>query len=174
MKPTLNELIYSLEQKFGKLNSAAEHCAVDFHQNYEDYIKAISSNEIIIVTSPNMLADKLQESKYTKYRTFGGWSILLTIVGLITLFFKWEIGLLLFATAFVFKIISNNLKTSVSKKFSEDITNKILSNPDEGMFDICQYYIAGILQLASLKGRAHLPIVPSYSLNGIKKFTRRN
>jgi hypothetical protein len=174
MKPTLKELIYNLEQKFGKLNSAAEDCAEDFHENYNDYIKAINSSEIIIITSPNMLADKLKEFKYTKYRIFSGWSILLTLAGLITIFFKLKIGLLLFAIAFILKLISNNLKTSISQKFSKDITNKILSNPNEGILDVCEYYILGILQLSSSKGDAHLPLVPSYSLNGIKKFTKTN
>jgi len=41
-------------------------------------------------------------------------------------------------------------------------------NPDEGMFDICHYYIAGILELSSTKGKAHFPLIPSYSLTGIK------
>ncbi len=92
MKPTLAELTLKLEEKFGKLNSQAEHCAEDFYENYQEFINSILSEKIIIIASPNMLANKLQESKYTRYRTFGGLSILLIISGLVTIFFNWKIG----------------------------------------------------------------------------------
>lgn len=173
MRPTLKELILKLEEKFGKLNPQAEHCAEDFHTNYEKFIDSILSNEINIVASPNMLADKLQESKYTRYRTFSGLSIFLVVVGLITLFFNWKIGIGIFILAFISKKISSNLKFKSSQNFAKELTLKFSTNPDEGMFDICQYYIAGILQLASTKGRAHLPLIPSFSLTGIEKYARR-
>jgi hypothetical protein len=66
------------------------------------------------------------------------------------------------------------LKKKVSKDFALKLTSKIKKKSDEGMFDLCQYYIAGILQLASSKGRAHLPLIPSYSLTGIEVFAKRN
>jgi len=173
MKPTLTELISKLEEQFGKLTPAAEHCAEDFHENYQDFIDSFRSNTIIIIASPTMLANKLQEPKYMRYRTFGGLSILLIIAGLITLFFNWKIGLGLIVSSFIAKFISSKMKNSSSKNFARDITSKVNEKSDEGMFDICQYYIAGILQLASSRGRAHLPLIPSYSLTGIKEFARR-
>lgn len=172
MKPTLEELIKKLEKKFGKLNPQAEHCAEDFHSNYEDFIDSIRSRDIIIVASTNMLADKLQESKYTKYRIFGGLFMLLFIAGIITIFFNWEIGLGLIILAFISKKTSSYLKSKISKNFTKDITLKFSKNSDEAMFDICQYYIAGILQLASKKGKANLPFIPSYSLTGNQEFAR--
>lgn len=87
-------------------------------------------------------------------------------------FFNWKVGIGIFALAFIFKNISSNLKFKTSLNFAKEITHKFSTNPDEGMFDICQYYIAGILQLASSKGKAHLPLIPSYSLTGIEKFAR--
>lgn len=173
MKPTLTELISKLEEQFGKLNSQAEHCAEDIHENYEDFISSIQANNIVIVASPNMLASKLQEPKYTRYRTFGGLSILFLIVGLITVFFNWKIGLGLFVVSFLAKFISSKMKNNSSKNFALELTSKINETPDDGMFDVCQYYIAGILQLASTKGRAHLPLIPSYSLTGVEEFARR-
>ncbi len=173
MKPSLDELIIKLEEKFGKLNPQANHCAEDIFKNYENFIESISSNEIIIVASPNMLADKLQEPKYTKYRTFGGLSILMVIIGIVTLFFNWKIALVIFILAYILKKISSNLKFKSSQNFAKELTSKFSINPHEGMFDICQYYIAGILQLASSKGRAHLPLLPSYSLSGIETFAKR-
>jgi hypothetical protein len=173
MKPTLTELISKLEEQFGKLNSQAEHCAEDFHENYQDFINSIQSKKIIIIASPNMLATKLQEPKYTRYRTFGGLSILLFIAGIITLFFNWKIGLGLILGSFLAKFISTKMKNSSSKNFAFELTSKIKETPDDGMFDVCQYYIAGILQLASTKGRAHLPLIPSYSLTGVEEFARR-
>lgn len=173
MKPTLTELISKLEEQFGKLNSQAEHCAEDIHENYEDFISSIQANNIVIVASPNMLASKLQEPKYTRYRTFGGLSILFLIVGIITVFFNWKIGLGLFVVSFLAKFISSKMKNNSSKNFAHELTSKINETPDDGMFDVCQYYIAGILQLASTKGRAHLPLIPSYSLTGVEEFARR-
>lgn len=70
MKPTLTELISKLEEQFGKLNSQAEHFAEDFHENYEDFISSIQTDNIVIIASSNMLATKLQEPKYTRYKTF--------------------------------------------------------------------------------------------------------
>ena len=174
MKPTLIELTLKLEEKFGKLTSQAEHCAEDFHENYQEFIDEISSNNIVIIASANLLASKLQEPKYTRYRTFGGLSALLFVAGLITVFFNWKIGLGLIVGSIICKIISSNLKRKVSKDFALKLTLKIKTNSDEVMFDICQYYIAGILRLASSKGRAHLPLIPSYSLTGIEVFAKRN
>lgn len=172
MKPTLDELISGLEEKFGELIPQAKHCAEDFHKSYEDFIDSILSKKIIIVASPNLLADKIQEPKYTRYRTFGGLSIFLFFIGLITLFFNWKIAIGIFVLAFILRKISTYLKFKSSQNFAKEITSKFSSNPDEGMFDICQYYIAGILQLASTKGKAHLPLIPSYCLTGIKKYAR--
>lgn len=173
MKPELEELVLKLEEKFGKLVPQAEHCAIDFHNRYEDFIQSIRSNEIIIVASPNMLADKLRDSKYSRYRTFSGLSILSLVIALIFLFFNWKIGLGFFVAAFISKKISMNLKYKASKNFANEITSKFSIDPDDGMFDLCQYYIAGILQLVSPKGKAHLPLIPSYSLTGIEKYARR-
>ena len=36
--PTLEDFIWKLEEKFGKLNPQAEHYAEDFLINYEDFI----------------------------------------------------------------------------------------------------------------------------------------
>lgn len=174
MKPTLTELTLKLEDKFGKLNSQASHCAEDIYENYQEFINSIRSEKIVIIASPNMLANKLQESKYTRYRTFGGLSILLIIAGLVTIFFNWKIGLGLIVGSIILKIISSNSKKRVSRNFALELTSKINTNSDEGMFDLCQYYIAGILQLVSAKGRAHLPLIPSYSLTGIEQFARRS
>ncbi len=168
MRPTLTELISKLEEQFGKLNSQAEHCTEDIHENYEDFISSIQANNIVIVASPNMLASKLQEPKYTRYRTFGGLSILLLIVGLIAVFFNWKIGLGLFVVSFLAKFISSKMKNNSSKNFALELTSKINETPDDGMFDVCQYYIAGILKLASTKGRAHLPLIRTYSLTGVE------
>lgn len=173
MKPTLDELIIKLEEKFGKLTPQANHCTEDIYSNYENFIESISSYEIIFVVSPNMLADKLQETKYTRYRTFGGLSILMVIIGIVTLFLNWKIAIGIFILAYILKKISSNLKFKSSQDFAKELTSKFLINPDEGMFDVCQYYIAGILQLASSKGRAHLPLLPSYSLSGIEIYARR-
>lgn len=173
MKPTLTELISKLEEQFGKLNSQAEHCAEDFHENYQDFISSIKANNIVIIASPNMLASKLQEPKYTRYRTFGGLSILLLVAGIITIFFNWKIGVGLFVVSFLVKFISSKMKNNSSKNFALELTLKINETPDDGMFDVCQYYIAGILQLASTRGRAHLPLIPSYSLTGVEEFARR-
>lgn len=170
MRPTLEDLVLKLEEKFGKLNQQAEHCTEDFHKNYDNFIDSILSNEIVIVASPNILADTFRDSKYSRYRIFNGLSILTVLGGLITLFFNWKIGIGIFILAFIFKKISSNLKINSSLNFANEITQKFSTNPDEGMFDICQYYIAGVLQLASSKGAAHLPLIPSYSLTGIEKY----
>lgn len=172
MKPTLDALISVLEEKFGELTPQAKHCAEDFHKSYENFIDSIISKKITIVASPNLLADKLQESKYNRYRSFGGLSIFLFLIGLITLFVNWKIAIGIFVMAFISRKISTYLKFKSSQNFEKYITLKFSSNPDEGMFDICQYYIAGILLLSSTKGEAYLPLIPSYCLTGIEKYAR--
>ncbi len=173
MKPSLSELIINLEEKFGKLNEIAMQCAEDFFNNHENFINSIISNKILLVISPNMLANKLQEPKYYRYRIYNGLSIVLGFLGLLTFFFNWKIAIGLLVLSFIISKISNYMKVLISRNFSEELTLKIITNPDEGMFDICQYYIAGILQLASAKGKAHLPLLPSYSLTGVEKYANK-
>jgi hypothetical protein len=173
MKPKKEDLIIRLEGKFGKLIPAAEHCAEDIYENYGSFIDSIISKKITIVASPNLLASKLPDPKYSKYRIYVGISVLLVVASIITMFFNWKVGIGLIAASFIIKRVSTSLKIKYSLEFSGQIFSKFSNDPDEGMFDICQYYIAGILQLSSEKGKAHLPLLPSYALTGITKYARK-
>jgi hypothetical protein len=174
MKPTINELTAKLEEKFGKLTPQAKHCMEDFYENYQEFINSIQTDKIIIFAPANLLANKLQEPKYTKYKKYENLSRLLAIAGLIYIFFNWKIGLGLILVSLVINLISKKIKKRISGDFEALLTSKIKLDLDEGMFDICQYYIAGILMLASNKGKAFIPLIPSYSLTGIKEYARVN
>lgn len=63
MKPTLDELILRLEEKFGKLNMPTNRCTEDFHKNYQKLINSILSKEVVLVVSANLLKDKIGGSK---------------------------------------------------------------------------------------------------------------
>jgi hypothetical protein len=110
MKNTITELIDSLEKKFGPLTIQANHCAEDFHENYEEFIYGFQSGNLTIVTSPFMLATKIPISKYSSYKIFAGVSTLLGILGVILVFFYWKIAILLLLISFLFKIISRYKK----------------------------------------------------------------
>ena len=174
MKPSIEDLIFKLEEKFGKLNSEAEHHAEDILEHYDAFIDSIIAKKIFFVIDPYTLAKSFHDYKYSIYQTFSFLSFLSVIIGVITSFFNWKYGIILFFLAFVLRKISSHLRLKNSQCFAKELYIKFLGNLDEGMFDVCQYYIAGMLQLVSNEGTACLPIIPSYSITGIKTFARRN
>ena len=172
MKNTITALIDSLEKKFGPLTIQANHCAEDFHENYEEFIYGFQSGNLTIVTSPFMLATKIPISKYSSYKIFAGVSTLLGILGVILVFFYWKIAILLLLISFLFKIISRYKKNKMALDFSNEILMKLDIDEYDGFFDVVQYYIAGIIQIRSDIGTAHLPLLPSVALTGVKQFAQ--
>ena len=80
-----------LEEKFGRLTPQAKHCAEDFFANYDQFIDKFKHNDIQIIASPFVLAQKIPSRENTKYQTFNGLSTLLFIDGIILFFFNWNI-----------------------------------------------------------------------------------
>lgn len=170
MKPTFNEFLIQLENKFGKLTPQAMHCAEDIYEYYEQIVEAFNSNKMSVITSPQVLSRKIPN--LSKYQNVAGFSILLAIIGFIVIFFNWKIAVGILVFSFLLKIIARYMKNKIAIDFSSNIVNKFLINENEGIFDIAQFYIAGIIQLKSNVGYAHLPSLPSNSLTGNNSFAR--
>lgn len=172
MKKNYQDFILLLEKQFGPLTPQAEHCAEDFYENYDLLISKFKDNSIQLFASSNVLAQKLPSQNNTKYQTFNGLTILLVIVGIILFFFNWKIALLAIAISFCSKYYSNYLKNKNSTNFTDNIMKKISQNEFDGFFDIAQYYIAGIIQIRTNLGSAHLPLLPSSALTGTENYAR--
>ena len=170
--PTLEDFILKLEEKFGKLNPQAEHYAEDFLLNYENFIIQIRLKKILFGVFADRLSSQFHDSKYSKYKFFGSLSIVLFLISIVVLFFNWKYSIGCFIGFIVLKKYSNYLKSSGTESFVNEINLKFLDNQDDAMFDVCQLYIGGILQLVSVKGVACTPLLPSYCLSGVKVFAR--
>ena len=170
MKVELKEFKSLLEEKFGKLTPQANHCADDFYENYEDFISSFKSKRIQIIASPSVLSRKLPDKKYSSYQTYSGLSILLGIVGIIFLFFYWKIAVGMLILSLLLSISARYIKNRTAITFSNQISNKFEFDEFDGIFDVAQYYIAGIIQIRSQTAAAHLPLLPSVSLTGIEKY----
>lgn len=172
MNLTVENLTEKMEAKFGKLNPQAKHCVEDIIENYNKFLNEFQNGKIEIISSSYMISNKINNSSSFNYNTIGGLSILFLITGIIVIFFYWKYSLILFLISFVFRRISIKLKNKKAINFSEEIKNKIINNPSKGIIELCEFYIAGIIQLSSSKGKAHLPLIPSCSLTGKTVYAR--
>ena len=172
MDLTVENLTEKMEAKFGKLNPQAKHCVEDIIENYNKFLSEFQNGKIEIISSSYMISNKINNSSRFDYQTLGGLSIIILITGLILIFFNWKYSVVLFLTSFILKKISNKIKTKKAINFSEEIRNKIINNPSKGIIELCEYYIAGIIQLSSSNGKAHLPLIPSCSLTGKTVYAR--
>ncbi len=172
MKPTFDELILNLT-KNGKLNIHKTHCVEDFYKNYDAFVKSICSNEIIFIVSTQMLSKKLKKLEYSRYRIYSSQSIFYGIIGMFVLFFNIKGGSLILLLSFISLMFSLYLKKKTGLNFAMELKLKFALNPDEGMLKVCKYYLAGILQLHSVKGKAIAPMHPSYCLTGFYHHCKR-
>jgi hypothetical protein len=166
LKPTFEEFTRQLEQKFGPLPPHIVHCAEDLYAYYPLLISGIKTNTIKIAASPFELANKLKTSEYTKYLKYQGASTISFLLCVVLFFFNWKWGLLCLVLSIVLHSISNYLKNKKSQEFAANLMMRFLYDADEAMIDLSCYYIAGIIQLSGLQGKAHLPLIPSCALTG--------
>ena len=170
MKIEIEELINSLEKQFGPLTPQAKHCTQNFYDNYEEFIYGFKTGSLEIVTSTSVLARKIPISKYTSYHNYAGLSIILGIIGIILIFFYWQIAMVNIAVALLLGIVARYKKNKVAKEFSDEIFKIFKVNDYDGFFNVVQYYISGIIQIRSEIGAAHLPLLPSVSLTGVDQY----
>jgi hypothetical protein len=173
MKPSFEEFTGQLELKFGPLPPHIKHCAEDIYSNYALLSMGIIANTIHIVVSPFELANKLKTPEYTKYQMYQGASTIAFIVSIVLFFFDWKWGLGCLVLSMVLNGISNFLKRTKSEEFAANLKMHFYTNINEAMFDLSCYYISGIIQLSGIKGKAHLPLIPSCVLTGKKIYAGR-
>jgi len=118
-KPSLDELISMLEKKFGKLIPEAKFCVNDIYENYDDFIKAFterknyyssaldlvgkteqSKNQPIEI-SPYLLVKKLPSRLSPYYLITNTIYKLMVLIGIIFLFFIWEVSLVIFIISLI-------------------------------------------------------------------------
>lgn len=172
MNLNIKDFKSKLTEKFGKLTPQAEHCAEDFYENYESIKNSIISGEIQLIASPNVLARKIPIPSYTKYKTYNTFSKISILIGIIVLFINWKISVLFFLVYFLLKKISNKLRNNMTSELTQDLKNVLINSPEQGILDISEFYITGIIALHSQIGKAFLPLLPSYSVFGIEKYCR--
>ena len=186
-KPSLDELISLLEKKFGKLIPNAIFCVSDIYENYDDFIKALterinynrstlnlvgstkqSKNQPIEI-SPNLLVKKLPSLLSPYYLIIKAIYRLMIVIGIIFLFFIWEVSLVIFIISLILKYFYQKMEIYACNQLIFEIITKAKYAKHEFIFDICQYYISGILRIHPLTSNGisvSFPLRPSASLYG--------
>lgn len=175
MKPNIETYINSLKENFGEnLTPQVENVAADFIENYEEYQKMFLENKILIISSTNRLADATNNTEYSAYRTYYGLAILLVAISLVFCLISWKISIVLFSLAIIMKIISKLKRDRSSKNYTELIYDELRNDVDRGLLKVCINYCAGVIQLQSSKGNAHIPILPSTCITGKIVYAKHN
>lgn len=173
-KPPLQKFKEQIEAVFEQsLTSAASLAAEDLWRNWSAIFEEISNNSIIIKTDTLFLSRNFPE--YGKYHIWKGLALISFFAGIVLLFFYWQTGVIIMVIGVCSNFYSRFKKVTAGKKFTEDLRKEIIQNPlSMGMAKLCAYYIAGIIQLSSDKGKAHWPQYPSNVIIGEIEFIPTN
>ena len=165
-KLTFEEFNSLLEKDFSQtLTHEAILISKDFWENMEKFIEGIKNNKIYIKVEPLFLT--LNFPKYGRYKSFNGASILLIVVGIIFIFFKWKFSLLLLSFSILLRAYSNKLKKSSIIDFRNSLLENIRDdNIENGFVKLTCRYIAGVIQLETEMGTSDWPQVPSDVFSG--------
>jgi len=173
-KPLLTKFKEQLEAIFGQsLTSAANLAAEDFWGNWSAIFEGISNDWIMV--QPDMLFLSKNIPEYRKFQIWKGLSLIAFLIGVILLFFFWQIGVCLLILGFGFNYYSKHKRVSDGQRFVKNLRKDVTQNPQSvGMAKLCSHYIAGTIQLSKGIIQAHWPQYPSNVLTGIIRFIPTN
>lgn len=165
-KPTVSEFKEQLESHFGQsLNSRADEAAEDFWNYWELFSNSVKNQDL------NPLVDFLYLGinfpEYKRFHAYKGLGKILIVVGLITLFISWKIGVVILVIGFFANTYGDKKKRMDGQQFYDDLMSAITTNPNEqGFSKLCSYYIGGIVKLVTSNGEAVWPQHPSNAVTG--------
>ncbi len=172
MKPTYDKFIKQLEGLFGqRLNSAAVIASQDFWGHWDEFKHQILNGQIKINIDIIMLGVKMPIAEFKRHHPIKGFAKILFAIGLISLFFNWKIGIVIFIAGTIINMYGNIVKRQIGENFIKEITSNIHNNNHkDGMAKLCSHYLAGTVQFVSAIGKCNMPSFPSNCITGKTEF----
>jgi len=169
-KPSFDEFKMNIEKLFGqRLTEPASQAADDFWRNWSAFSALIANRSLAVHVDAFRLTHNFPE--YRRYQVWKGAGIVAFLVGIVFLWFYWQIGVALIALGIGLHFWGGRMKFNAARSFAEELMKNATLNPSAGGYArICTNYIAGIIQLDSPVGSAHWPQFPSNVISGERSF----
>lgn len=166
--PSFEEFQVQLETLFGQpLTPQAVTAARDFWQSWSGFGGLIAARSLSVHVDALRLGRNLPQ--YRRYHVWKGAGTVLLVVGLLVLWFVWQIGVLLMVLGVGTHFWSNRIRFSDAQQFAESLMREATLNARAGGYaGLCCHYIAGTISLVSPKGSAHWPQHPSNVISGAR------
>lgn len=167
-KSSLKEFKANIEELLGQqLTEKADKAVEDFWNYWSSFDELISQNGLVINVDALFLSHAFPQ--YSRYHVWKGAGKIAILGGIISIWFLWQLGAILFFVGIALHLFGNKIKFKDAKKFSDEIIQESKYNSlDKGYVNLCANYITGIIQLVSAKGSAHWPQYPSSVITGDK------
>ena len=164
--PSLDEFKSQIEALFGQsLTEPACEAAEDFWKHWSSFRSFIAEQSLSVHVDTLRLG--VTSPQYKRYHVWKGMSKTAFIIGIIAVWFLWQMGAALIAVGIGLHFWGDRVKSNDAKRFAEDlITEATLKASDGGYARLCANYIGGTIQLVSPVGSAHWPQFPSNAVSG--------
>lgn len=168
--PSLDEFKRNIEALFGQsLTGAASEAAEDFWEHWSSFNSLIAQHSLAVHVDALRLGQNFP--RYKRYHVWKGAGAVSLLLGIVAVWFLWQLGAVLIAAGIVLHLWGGRLKFNDAKNFAGELIKEATLNPGDGGYArLCANYIAGIIQLVSPAGSAHWPQHPSNVISGEQSF----
>lgn len=168
--PSLDEFKVKIETLLGQsLSRPALEATEDFWKHWDSLSLLISRRSLAVHVDALYLSQVFPQ--YTRYHTWKGAGIIALLLGMISIWFFWQLGTVLVVAGIGLRFWGNRVKYNDAKDFAEEIMKEATLNPsDDGYAKLCVNYIAGTIQLVSPAGIARWPQFPSNVITGEQSY----
>ena len=168
--PSLNEFKAKIEVLFGQsLTGPASEAAEDFWKHWSSFSSLIAQRSLAVHVDALRLG--MNFPQYKHYHVWKGAGKVALLLGIVSVWFLWQLGAVLIATGIGLHLWGGRLKFNDAKDFAEALMKEATLNPSDGGYArLCANYIAGTIQLVSSAGSAHWPQFPSNAVTGEQSF----
>lgn len=167
---SLDEFRANIEAVFGQsLTGPASEAAEDFWKHWSSFSSLIAQRSLSVHVDALRLG--LNFPQYKRYHVWKGAGKVAFLLGIVSVWFLWQLGAVLIAAGIGLHLWGGHLKFNDAKNFAEELMKEATLNPSGGGYArLCANYIAGTIQLVSPAGSAHWPQFPSNAVTGEQSF----
>ncbi len=164
--PSLDEFKAKIEALWGRsLTGPASEAAEDFWKHWSSFHSLIAERSLAVHIDPLRLGINIPP--YKRYHLYKGACTAALLLGIVVVWFIWQLGAALIAAAIGLDIWCGRLKFDDAKKLAEELIKGATLNPANGGYaKLCANYIAGTIRLVSPAGSARWPEFPSNAVTG--------
>lgn len=164
--PSLDDFKAQIEDLSGQsVSGAASEATEDFWMHWSSFSALIEQRSLAVHVDALHLS--MIFPQYERYHVWKGTGKVTFLLGIVSVWFLWQLGVILIAVGVGLHLWGGRLKFNDARDYSDELMKEATLSPSDGGYArLCANYIAGTIQLVSPAGSAHWPQFPSNAVTG--------